>query len=106
MTCATGLCGVVDEGTAGTAELVVEHDGGGERGEPGAQAGAEVVEGASAVAFEGEDVLGSPEDRFDSLSDRREVRAATFLVLAARPEDGCVELGELGFEVLAAEVLV
>ena len=76
MSCATGLCGVVDECAAGAAELVVEHDGGGERGESGAEADAEVVQGAGAVAFEGEDVFAGLEDRFDPLADRGEVRAA------------------------------
>src|SRR5664279_3790041 len=106
MTCATGLRGVVDQGAAGTTELVVEHDGGGQGGEPGAQADAKVVQGSGAVSFEGEDVLAGPEDRLDPLSDRREMRAVAFLVFAAGAQDRRVELGELGLEVLAAEVLV
>jgi len=54
--------------------LVVEHDRGRERGESRAQPDAKVVEGARAVALEGEDVFAGPEDRFDPLADRREVR--------------------------------
>jgi hypothetical protein len=71
---ATRLCGVGDERTAWAVELVVERDGGGECGESRAEADAEVGEGACAVAFEGEDVFEGPEDRFDPLADRREVR--------------------------------
>src|ERR1039457_4335633 len=74
MTSATGLRGVVDQRAGGTAELVVEHHGGGEGEESGAEACAEVGEGAGAVTFECEDVFEGPEDRFDPLADRREVR--------------------------------
>src|SRR5664279_6622907 len=98
MTCATGLRGVVDQGAAGAAELVVEHDGGGERREPGAQADAEVVQGSSAVSFEGEDVLAGLEDRLDPLADRCEMRALAGLVFASGAQDRRVELGELGLE--------
>ena len=35
----------------------------------------EAVEGAGAVAFEGEEVFAGPEDRLDPLTDRRQVRA-------------------------------
>jgi len=42
----------------------------------------------------------------DALADRREVGAAAGLVFAAGADDRRVEVGELGFEVLAAEVLV
>src|SRR5664279_5105316 len=78
MSSATGLCGVVDQGAGGTAELVVEHHGGGERDEPGAQADAEVRECAGAVSFEGQQVFAGPEDRFDPLTDRREMRLMGF----------------------------
>src|SRR5580658_9475645 len=106
MTCATGLCGVGHERAAGATELMVEHHGSGERGEPGAQADTEVGEGACTVAFEGEDVLRGPEDRFDSLADWGEMRAAAGFVLASGSHDCRVQVGELGLEVLAAEVLV
>src|ERR1039458_5060456 len=78
MSSATGLCGVVDEGAGGAAELVVEHHGGSEGGESGAEACAEVREGSGAVSLECEDVLAGPEDRFDPLADRREVRVVGF----------------------------
>src|ERR1700737_1758733 len=106
MTCATGLRGVVDQGAARATEFVVECDCGGECGESGAEANAEVMQGASAVALGREDVLRGPKDRFDPLADWREVRAASFLVFASGTQDRSFELRELGFEVLAAEVLI
>ena len=85
---------------------MVERDGGRERGEPGGKSDAEVVEGARAVALEGEDVLAGLEDRFDPLADRREVWDASSLVFAAWSHDRRFQRGQFGLEVLAAEVLV
>src|SRR4051794_41338175 len=56
-------------------------------------AGAEAVEGAGAVAFEGEQVFAGLEDRLDPLPDGCEVRSAAGLVFAAWPHDRCVEVG-------------
>src|SRR5919109_5318748 len=106
MSSATRLCRVGGEAAGREAELVVEHDGGGERGEAGAQADAKVGEGSGAVALEGEDVLAGLEDRFNPLADRGQVRSAALLVLAAGAHDPRLQLGEFGLEVLAAEVLV
>src|SRR5512144_775607 len=106
MSSATALRRIAGDRAAGAAELVVERDGGGERGEAAGEPDTQVVECACAVAFEREDVLAGVEDRLDALAQRRQVRAAVALVLAARAHDRRVELGELGFEVLAAEVLV
>lgn len=106
MSSATDLCGVGDQGSAGAVEVVVEHYGCGECGEPGAQTDAEVVQCACAVSFEGEDVFAGPEDRFDPLADRGEVRTVAFLVFAAGPQDRRVEFGQFGLEVAAAEVLI
>jgi hypothetical protein len=75
------LGAVIDECTAGAAELVVEGDRGGEAAESGEDAIAEAGEGAGAVAFEGEEVFTGPEDRFDPLADRREVRPGAGFVL-------------------------
>ena len=83
MTSAAWLCGVGDEAAAGAAEFVVEHDRGGEGGEAGAQADAEVSVCAGAVALEREDVLEGPEDRLDPLADRRQMRPAARLVFAS-----------------------
>src|SRR3954467_8829458 len=106
MSSAMGSRGVLDQRAAGEAEPVVERDCGGEREEPADQAGAQAVQGAGAVALEGEDVLGSPVDRLDALADRGEVQPLAGLVLAARAVDDGVERGEVDLELLAAEVLV
>ena len=130
---------VLGERPAGETELVVELDRGGECEEAASDAGSEAVQGSGAVAFKGEDVLGGPVDRFDPLTDWREMGAGWLLVGAAglrgdlrggpecrgarrrfccgrgrggslvpalRSDDGRVERGELGLELLAAEVLV
>src|SRR4051794_24937535 len=52
---------------------------------------------------EAEDVFGGEEDRFDALADRREVRSAPGLVLAARAVNGGVEHLEVGLELAPAE---
>src|ERR1700674_2363135 len=88
------------------AETVVQRHGGRQGGEAHRHANEQVVKSASAVALEGEDVLGSPVDRLDPLADRRQVGPVAALVLAARTDDSRFELGEVGFEALAAEVLV
>ena len=49
------------------------------------------VEGAGAVAFEGEQVFAGPEDRLDPLPDRCEVRAVSGFVFAAGANDRGVE---------------
>src|SRR4051794_24958613 len=66
---------VVDERAGGAAEPVVEGDAGGEREQALQDAGAQGVQGGSAVAVEGEQGLGGPVDRLDALTQRRDVRA-------------------------------
>jgi len=78
MSDSTRLGDVVDEGTAGASELVVEGDGCGEAAEAGEDAFSETGECAGAVAFEREQVFAGPEDRFGIPSDRR------FLAVAAK----------------------
>ena len=90
MSSSTGLGDVVDEGAWRAAESVVEADGGGE--DAACDVGSEAVEGAGAVAFEGEQVFAGLEDRFDPLSDWRQVRAASGFVFAAGSADGGVPL--------------
>ena len=62
MSSSTALGDVLGQSTGGEAESVVERDGSGEREESADQAGSETVEGACAVALEGEDVFGGPVD--------------------------------------------
>src|SRR5450755_1123391 len=100
------LGAVVDKGTAGSSELVVEGDGGSQAAEAGQDAFAEALEGAGAVAFEGQDVFGGPEDRFDALADRGQVWAVTGLVGAAGTDDHRVALGDVGGELAAGVALV
>src|SRR5271167_2322366 len=92
---AGGLGAVVDECSAGASELVVEGDRGGQAAEALKDSFSEAGEGASAVAFEGEQVLAGPEDRLDALADRRDVRTVTGLVLAARTHDRGTTLTDL-----------
>ena len=70
----SALGGVVGEGAAGSAELVVEVDAGGEAEQSAADPGAQVVERAGAVSFEAELVFQCPEDALDALPDGREAR--------------------------------
>src|SRR5664279_6571047 len=98
--------GVGDERAAGASELVVERDAGGVGEQAAGDAGAEAVEGAGAVSFEGEDVFCGPVDRFDALSDRREVRAAAGFVFAAWSKDRGVQERGVGFELSAGVALV
>ena len=100
------LGAVVDEGAAGAAELVVEGDAGGEAAEAGQDAFSEAGEGAGAVAFEGEQVFAGPEDRFDALADRCEMRALPGFVFAAGSDDRGVALADAGGELAAGVALV
>src|ERR1700681_3236394 len=85
---------VVDECAAGAAELVVEADAGGEGEEALDDAFSEALEGAGAVAFEGEQVFAGREDRLDPLPDRREVGAVSGFVLAPRTHERGVEVAD------------
>jgi len=85
---------VVDEGAAGTAELVVERDGCGEADHALQDAFSQAGEGACAVAFEGEDVFAGPEDAFDALTNRCEMRTLAGFVAATRPDDRGVQVAD------------
>src|SRR5664279_1650545 len=100
------LGAVVDKCTAGSSELVVEGDRGGEAAEALKDAFSEALEGARAVAFEGEDVFAGPEDRFDALADGRQVWALTGLVFAAGTQDGGMALADLLGELASGVALV
>src|SRR5271154_1872337 len=106
MSDSTRLGDVVDECAGWSAELVVESDGGCEGEEALEGASSEPLEGAGAVAFEGEEVFAGPEDRFDPLPDGGEVKVRAGLVFAARPDDGRVGFADGGGEVAARVALV
>src|SRR5215210_8368017 len=91
---ALGLGGEVGEGACWPAEPVVEVDAGGECEQALGDAGAEVSEGAGAVAFEAQEVFAGPEDRLDSLADRGEVRASLGFGLAGGAQQGAAELAD------------
>ena len=106
MSGATVSGGVAGEGSAWAAELVVECDRGGECCEACGEADTEVLQGASAVTLEGEDVLAGPEDALDALAYRCEVRTAPGLVLRRGRMIFASRVGEFSFEVFATEVLI
>src|SRR5215471_6615478 len=106
MSSSTGLGRVVGQCAWGAAEAVVEGDRGGEREEACSDSGAEAVQGAGAVAFEGEQVFAGLEDRLDPLSDRCEVEALAWLVLAPGADNRRVEVGGCGFEVASGVAFV
>src|SRR6266496_4663995 len=102
----TRLGDIVDERAAGSVELVVEGDAGGEAEEALQDPFAEAGEGAGAVAFEGEQVFAGPEDRFDALADRGEVRSLAGFVAAAGSDDRGLQLAHGVGELAAGVALV
>ena len=103
---ATVLGGVVGEGSAGSAELVVEADARGEREEPCCDPGSEVSWGSGAVVFEAEEVFEGQEDGFDSLPDRSEMDARVGFVFAGGPDDQAAEFADGLFELAAGVAFV
>jgi hypothetical protein len=97
----TVLGAVVDECAAGSAELVVEGEGGGEGEEALQDALSEAGQGSGAVSFEREDVLAGPEDRLDPLADWREVRPMAGLVFSEWSHDRGVEFPRFDGELFA-----
>src|SRR5512134_1833586 len=89
---------VVDECTAGSSELVVERDRGGQAAEAREDSFAQACECAGAVAFEREQVFAGPEDRLDALADRRQMRSGVGLVFASWAHDRGVALADGGSE--------
>src|SRR3954447_14162659 len=106
MSCSTPSGGVVDQRACGAAEVVVERDAGGEGEQALTDACSEAVQGAGAVAFEAEQVFEGPEDAFDPLADRRQVRTGAGFVFAARAHDLCVAVAHGGGKVAAGVALV
>jgi hypothetical protein len=88
------------------AESVVEGDGSCEGGEAPDESCSEGVQGAGAVAFDGQNVFGGPEDALDALADRGEVWSSSGFVFAARANDCRVQRVDLGLEVFAGVALV
>src|SRR5579884_1463915 len=97
---------VVDECAWWSAEAVVEADCGCECEEALADAGAEAVQAAGSVPFEGQEVFAGVEDRFDPLSDRREVWRGSGFVSASRAEDRRLLLADGVLELAAGVAFV
>lgn len=85
---------------------MVERDRGGEADEALQDAFSEAGEGAGAVAFEGEDVFAGPEDAFDALADRCQVRPLAGFVAARGTHDGGVQFADRAREVASGVALV
>src|SRR6266545_5512626 len=87
------------ERAARSPELVVEPDARCERQDPRADARAQALGGASAVALQREEVLEGLKDRLDPLADASQARAAARgLVRAGRAHHLPAELGHGGLE--------
>lgn len=106
MSSSTVLGGEVSDRAGWPAGLVVERDRGGQGKEPVGDPGAQGVEGPGAVAFAGEDVFAGPEDALDPLSDRREMRVLSGLVLASWAQNPRAEIGDAVLERAAGVALV
>src|SRR5689334_25390033 len=100
------LGAVVDESTAWASELVVECDGCGQAAEAGEDSFPQTGERAGPVALEGEQVFAGPEDRFDPLADRREVRPGSAFFLAAGAHERGLALADGGSETAAGVAAV
>ena len=97
---------VVDEGTTGTSQPVVEADAGRQAEETREEALPQAGRGAGSVALEGEQVLAGPEDRLDALADGGQVRAAAALVLARRARHDRAQLRHGSCKLTAGVTLV
>src|SRR5659263_194233 len=97
---------VVDEGTTGASQPVVEADADRQAEEAREDALTQPGHGARPVALQGEQVLAGPEDRLDALADGRQVRTVARLVLACRAHDEGAQLGHGGREVAPGVALV
>src|SRR5215213_4586091 len=103
---ALGLGREVAQRSSGAAEPGVEVDAGGQGEQALGDSGAEVAQRAGAVAFEAEEFFAGPEDRFDPLADRSELRSGVGLVFAGGAQQRPAELGDRFSEVATGVALV
>jgi hypothetical protein len=94
------------EVAAGVTDVVVVDEAGGEGEQPERDAGAEALDGACAVGFEGELSFAGPEHRFDPLTDRAQRSVPARFVFAVGSEEVRAERGHVGLEVGAGEAFV
>src|SRR5450759_97822 len=97
---------VVDEGTTGTSQPVIDADAGREAEEAREEALTQPGHGARPVALQGEQALAAPEDRLDALADGGEVRTVAGFVLARRAHDEGAHLGDGGRELTPGVALI
>src|SRR5487761_2172243 len=97
---------IVDQRTAWSAELVIEHDAGGQGEKTLEDALPDTGEGTRAVAFEGQDVLAGPKDRLNPLADRGEVHVGAGLVGASGTHDRGMHLTDSVGEIAAGIALI
>src|SRR4051794_37555609 len=94
------------EVAAWVTDVVVVDESGGEGEQAQRDAGAEALDGASAVGFEGELALAGPEHRFDPLAHGAERSVAVRFVLAVGSEEVGAERGHVLLKVGAGEPFV
>jgi len=92
---------VIDERPAGTAELMVKTDAGGQSEQPDQDPHRQVLRGAGAVTLQRKYVFAGPKHRFDPLADGSKVGPAGLLIGSGRPDDGATQRQDLLGEVLA-----
>jgi hypothetical protein len=102
----TPLPVVVDQGSAGTTELVVEADAGSETEKALQYAFFEARKGASPMAFQGEEILAGVEDGFDTLAKGSQVRTFPGFVPALGTDHGRLKLSDGRGELFARVALV
>src|SRR5664280_197479 len=97
---------VVDQRAAGTPQPVVEADAGGEAEEPREDALTQPSQGTRPMTLEREQVLAGPEDRFDALTNRRQVRTAAGFVGASGAHHRGAQISDCGRELTPGVTLV
>src|SRR3954447_13814253 len=94
------------EVAAWVTDVLVVEESGSEREQAQGDAGAEALDGASAVGFEGELALAGPEHRFDPLAHGAERSVTMGLVLAIGSEEPRAKGGDVLLEVGAGEAFI
>jgi len=97
---------VIDQGSAGTAQLVIEADAGGQAQKALQYALFESRKGSGSVAFQRKDVFAGPENGLDALADGSEMQPLADLVLALGPDVNSPKIHDCGAELLACISLV
>jgi len=98
--------GVVGECPAGTSELMVEADAGGQPEQLHANAHEQTPRRAGAVTFDAEQVLAGPDDGLDALADRGQVRPCVGLIGVRRAHKSGAQLRHRGGEGAVGVALV